>query len=166
MKRSSAVLVSYSSSEDEDGKPVQPPKKRLAIFIYYASTQPLNWNYPFYLHRKLPSLPSSLVSATPVDRPELHQGRVRSTPHVDGQWAAHIYLPVLLERHSLLAKHLDMIMKQSSLEVPCLHSIWEGKDMGQRRELHVSLSRPVYLRAYQREELKRAVRLLAGRTAP
>ena len=34
------------------------------------------------------------------------------------------------------------------------------------RELHVSLSRPTYLRAHQREELKRAVEASAKRQAP
>ena len=34
------------------------------------------------------------------------------------------------------------------------------------RELHVSLSRPTYLRAHQREELKRAVKASAKRQAP
>jgi hypothetical protein len=34
------------------------------------------------------------------------------------------------------------------------------------RELHVSLSRPTYLRAHQREELKRAVKALAKSHTP
>jgi hypothetical protein len=34
------------------------------------------------------------------------------------------------------------------------------------RELHVSLSRPTYLRAHQREDLKRAVKALATNHAP
>jgi hypothetical protein len=34
------------------------------------------------------------------------------------------------------------------------------------RELHVSLSRPTYLRAHQREEMKRAVKALSKSHAP
>jgi hypothetical protein len=39
------------------------------------------------------------------------------------------------------------------------------KNKGER-ELHVSLSRPTYLRAHQREELKRAVKASAKSQAP
>lgn len=37
---------------------------------------------------------------------------------------------------------------------------------GKARELHVSLSRPTYLRAHQREDLKRAVKAIAKSHPP
>lgn len=44
----------------------------------------------------LPAKPSTnaptLRAARRSDSPDLHQGRKRTTPHVEGQWAAHVYL--------------------------------------------------------------------------
>lgn len=41
--------------------------------------------------RTLPRLPSSF-GASPQDDPRAHQGRVRSRPWVQGEWAVHVYL--------------------------------------------------------------------------
>ncbi|KIK68077.1 hypothetical protein GYMLUDRAFT_155394 [Collybiopsis luxurians FD-317 M1] len=127
-------LVSYSSSDDES----QPQPKK----------------------KKLPSLSSSLQVPTPKDNPALHQGRLRTTPHVDGQWASHVYIPIRVEIHSGIYKVvMDALQAAKRLE-PALHDFF-GPEAGKYFELHVSLSRPIYLRAHQRDDLKRFVRLLA-----
>ncbi|KAK0470251.1 U6 snRNA phosphodiesterase Usb1 [Desarmillaria tabescens] len=138
MKRAffSSSLVEYSSSEDDDN--VEKPVKR----------------------KKLPTLSASLVVAAPIDDPSLHQGRKRNTPHVDGQWAAHVYISLGLNRKSALFSLLSQAIQSAKDEIPSLNDFW-SKDGDVGPELHVSLSRPIYLRAYQREDLKRAVKSLA-----
>ncbi|KAF5390669.1 hypothetical protein D9757_002740 [Collybiopsis confluens] len=130
-------LVSYSSSDDEfdnEFLPQLPPKKK-----------------------KLPSLSPSLLVPAPKDDPALHQGRIRSTPHVDGQWASHIYVPIRVESHSAIQKLLIDALETAQKLEPALHPF----ETGQSFDLHVSLSKPIFLRAHQRQDLKQAVRTLA-----
>ncbi len=113
--------------------------------------------------RKLPTLSSSLIVPVPVDNPALHQGRVRTTPHVDGQWASHVYVALKLSRRSSLYTLLSEVIDTARCDVPTLHGFWVAE---KEAELHVSLSRPIFLRAHQREDLKCAVKGLANKTAP
>lgn len=55
---------------------------------------------------------------------------------------------------------LSEAIQSAKDEIPTLNDFW-SKDGSVGPELHVSLSRPIYLRAYQREDLKRAVKSLA-----
>ncbi|GJE91815.1 HVSL domain-containing protein [Phanerochaete sordida] len=137
MKRSGA-LVDYASSEDDEEQApvVQPAAKK----------------------RKLPALASNLVVPAPVDNPALHQGRIRSSPHVEGQFAAYVYVPVQMPRGSALRTLLDNALRHGKEAVPILHAIGDAEQGSDERELHVSLTRPVYLRAHQREEFRTAVR--------
>lgn len=96
----------------------------------------------------------------PVDNPALHQGRIRTTPHVDGQFAAHVYVSLILSRRSQLYKIIQDILCDAKQVVPSLRDIWPSEGP-KRHELHVSLSRPIFLRAHQREDLKRAVKNIA-----
>ncbi|KIM78488.1 hypothetical protein PILCRDRAFT_98387 [Piloderma croceum F 1598] len=162
MKRTdSEALVSYPSSDESDteSQPAPPLKKK-----------------------KLPVLSASLQPPTPVDNPALHQGRTRTSPHVEGQFAAYVYVPVVVDARSTLGKLLDEVASHAKEITPELWDVGfldnheEGdvdvEGIGKRRrtkgerELHVSLSRPTYLRAHQREELKRAVRALAKSHIP
>ncbi|RDB17898.1 U6 snRNA phosphodiesterase [Hypsizygus marmoreus] len=141
MKRASQTLVTYSSSEDED----QPPVKK---------------------KRKLPSLSPSLLLPVPTDNPTLHQGRVRSQPHVEGQWVAHIYVSLIVERRSNLHKLLDVVLGEAKVISPTLHDFWPTGEPSKKHELHISLSRPIYLRTHQREGLKAAVKSLSRQFPP
>ena len=96
--------------------------------------------------------------ATPTDNPALHQGRVRSSPHIDGQWACYVYVPVVSEAGEQLGKMLSSAFQAAKAKVPTLHPI--GLKDG-RWELHLSLSRPTFLWTHQREEFKNAVRRVA-----
>ncbi|KAF7297703.1 hypothetical protein MKEN_01393600 [Mycena kentingensis (nom. inval.)] len=143
MKRAAAALVSYSSSDSEDEEQAEltkapPPKKK-----------------------KLPTLAQTLTGPVHIDDPSLHQGRTRTTPHVEGQWATHVYACVPLQRTSTLYKLLVGIIEAARKEVPTLHDFFDGKT---KPELHISLSRPVYLRVHQRDEMKRAVKKIAENT--
>ncbi|KAJ7134338.1 hypothetical protein C8R44DRAFT_770236 [Mycena epipterygia] len=142
MKRDLA-LVSYSSSEESDTDTSSQPVKK----------------------RKLPALSSALVGPAHIDNPSLHQGRIRTTPYVDGQYATHIYASVPLERGSVLFKLLCRVIASAKNIAPTLHDFWSSrKDC--EPELHISLSRPIYLRSHQREDMKRAVRRIAEKSPP
>ena len=104
---------------------------------------------------------------------------MRNSPHVEGQFAAYVYVPVVISKKSRMFSILSRIYFAAKESVPTLHPIGlteadmaksngEGpssaSDDGQV-ELHVSLTRPTYLRAHQREEFKRAVRTAARTNA-
>ena len=124
--------------------------------------------------RKLPSLSAHLLPNIPKDNPALHQGRRRTVPHVDGQFAAYVYVPVFLPKRSRLFKLLTRVFTTAKCDVPTLHPIGFSEDVlkssestgdllvdDESVELHLSLTRPTYLRAHQREEFKRAVQAVA-----
>ncbi|PCH40340.1 hypothetical protein WOLCODRAFT_162284 [Wolfiporia cocos MD-104 SS10] len=150
MKRGNALVSYESSDEDESPKALQEIVSK---------------------KRKLPGLSSAFVPKTPVDNPSLHQGRIRTTPHVEGQYAAYVYVPLLLDDHPALHKLLLKAFTDAKLIVPPLHPIGlavnanaEDNPSGRAkavRELHVSITRPIYLRAHQRDELRHAVRAVS-----
>jgi U6 snRNA phosphodiesterase len=137
-------LEDYASSEDEEELLPAPPAKR----------------------RKLPALAQSIVIQRPVDDPALHQGRIRSSPFVEGQWAAYVYAPIRLGPRSPLRRFLSDVITHSKDLAPTLHSSVDAKNGDRDIELHISLTRPIYLRAHQREELRRSVKRIAESNAP
>ncbi|TFY72581.1 hypothetical protein EVG20_g449 [Dentipellis fragilis] len=156
MKRT--AIVSYSdSSESEAESSSKPPK----------STSPPQKK------RKLPPLAPQLTLPIPVDDPSKHQGRVRTTPHAEGQWAAYVYAQISLNdtENAKLKKAVRKAFDRAREKVPGLHSLCStiaGKTEGlfegpneDLENLHVSLTRPFFLRAHQREEVKRAIRAVA-----
>ncbi|KAI9510134.1 hypothetical protein F5148DRAFT_1181791 [Russula earlei] len=160
MKRTrTAILVSYdesTDSEDEGEKGTKPPKER-------PSPPP-----PPVKRRKLPALAAHLAPAVPLDDPSKHQGRTRTTPHVEGQWAAYVYVPLALR--GTLRRVVERAVEMTRREVPGVR-VLGGPDPGSDsvadlRELHISLTRPFYLRAHQRDEMKRAVRDAARSQPP
>ena len=112
----------------------------------------------------------------PIDDPALHQGRRRTTPHVEGQFAAYVYVPLLIPKQSQLYTLLMRMYAAAKLLVPSLNPIGfeepailppnlaesgSSDSTGTSIELHISLTRPTYLRAHQREEFRGVVRSLA-----
>ena len=145
MKRNHpATLVSYSgsSSSENEGEttPLPPPVKK----------------------RRLPALASHLAPAVPLDDPSKHQGRTRATPHVEGQWAAHVYVSLVLR--GALKGIFERAVSIAKQEVASVHLLGgadtdpDTDSVAAVRELHISLTRPFFLRSHQKEEVKRAVR--------
>jgi len=141
--------VAYSSSSEDDT--VKPEQKK---------------------RKKLPSLPSSLTPVVPIDDPALHQGRTRSTPHVEGQFATYIYVPLFLDPRSPLVALIDDVLHVAAKDVPTIHplgvSVQDGSasSVKPKKELHISLSCPLFVRAHQREDIKRAISAVAQSYAP
>jgi U6 snRNA phosphodiesterase len=172
MKRTRSInLVSYgesSTSEDEgeeDGSETTLPKKRPKSS---TSSQPPPPPPPSAAtdtkqrKRQLPALAAHLASPVPLDDPSKHQGRTRTIPHVDGQWAAYVYVPIAVRGalRRIVERAVDIARKGeggsgTSVDV---HMLGSSDSNVVACELHVSLTRPFVLRAYQREEMKRAVR--------
>lgn len=172
MKRTSEALVAYSSSEEESHSNIPVRKKKLFVPSYF-------WHAAQHTHgRKLPSLASTLVVPVPVDDPALHQGRIRATPHVDGQYTAHVYIPLVLHPKTALYSLLEEVLDVTKEMVPAVHAIGQSPSCSRNnggtvvngshraRQLHLSLSRPIFLRAHQREEFNQAIGLIASRQAP
>jgi U6 snRNA phosphodiesterase len=149
MKRTrSVILVSYTNSSSENEEEQTEPSTEI-------SSPP-----PPAKRRKLPPLPANLAPAAPLDDPSKHQGRTRATPHVDGQWAAHVYVPIVLRGtlRSILERAVT-IAKRDVASVRVLGgSSPDSESVADVRELHISLTRPFFLRAHQREAMKRVVR--------
>ncbi|KAK3111155.1 poly(U)-specific 3'-to-5' RNA exonuclease [Teratosphaeriaceae sp. CCFEE 6253] len=140
------ALVGYSDSEgdDADAPPPFPPAKKRK-----REREPV---------KALPPLPStfrdlysSTVRSSTQDDPALHGGRQRVTPHVEGHWPTHVYLewgPEPYEYAQLLALiALEQDVQQGTCELRSLMS----NELGVSLPLHISLSRPLVLRAQQRE---------------
>ncbi|PIL27262.1 hypothetical protein GSI_10407 [Ganoderma sinense ZZ0214-1] len=163
MKRNSnSCLVDYPSSDEDQSPP------------------PIAQSPPIKKRKNLPAIGDHLQPDAPVDNPALHLGRRRTTPHVEGQFAAYVYVPLLISKQSQLYPLLTRIYATAKLLVPSLHPIGfeeeqilnsgsESLSSGSSDasiELHISLTRPTYLRAHQREEFKRALKSLVQNLAP
>jgi len=117
--------------------------------------------------KQLPKLAPSLSPLIPEDDPTKHQGRVRTQPFVDGQFATHIYIPI---NHESLLELLRGVIQDvreicQDLEVFSLIDKEEGGSEEEKgKELHLSVSRPLYVKAHQREGVKRAVKDVAKKT--
>jgi hypothetical protein len=182
MKRThSTTLVSYgesSASENEEESPALPPKRpKPSSSSPPTPTPPVVAKQPLKRKRKLPALPAHLAPSVPSSDPSKHQGRTRTTPHVEGQWAAYVYVPIALRRGSSSCTALRRIVERAvgiaredeGMAGVVVHGMLGSCDSSSSDvgcELHVSLTRPFFLRAYQREEMKRAVRDVARAHPP
>lgn len=77
-------LVEYSDSEEEGDIPLPPAKRRKASSIDEQALPPLPSGFLDQY--------SSTVRSSTRDDPSLHGGRLRVTPHVEGNWPTHVYV--------------------------------------------------------------------------
>jgi U6 snRNA phosphodiesterase len=155
-----SLLVVYSSSDDEDGQGLLLTSKKRCVFIYHSTSV---YSIP---SRKLPSLSASIVPSPLVDNPSLHQGRIRTVPHVDGQFSAHVYLSLSIEPRTRIHQLVSDVLGCAREMAPTLQSSFYCAADTERAELHISLSRPTFLRSHQREDFKRAIQALAKKHSP
>ncbi len=164
MKRALATLLDYGTSDEDDAKAVEavrPQRKRYDFSIVLGTL--VNFS------RKLPTLSSSLMVPIPIDDPTRHQGRVRTNPHVEGQYATHVYISLRLKSQSAIYRLLRDVVTEAKTRVPSLQEACKVESEGtssKGSELHISLSRPIYLRSYQREDFKREVMRISKQQKP
>lgn len=122
----------------------------------------------------VPPEPSALLPPPPldllqppnfVDCSTMAQGsRVRSFPHVEGNYALHVYIPVVIPSDA--KKHLALVMRRAASFVPDLYAIDADYALSElckdeqklekvllSREFHVSLGRTVAIQVHQIESL-------------
>ncbi|QRV77698.1 eukaryotic translation initiation factor 3 subunit A [Ceratobasidium sp. AG-Ba] len=99
----------------------------------------------------------------PVDDPSRHQGRTRAIPYVEGQFVGHVYVPIKLE--GALLSMLREVVQSAQATDPGWRSSLDLEDApatASKVSMHLSLSRPVPLRAHQRDGLRKEVRKAAA----
>jgi hypothetical protein len=165
-------LVAYSDSENSGNEILEPPMKKRKQVHSSFTAKPSD-----PICRRLPPLDPKVAVPVPVDDPSKHQGRIRTTPHVDGQFAAYVYAPIFPVQR--LQRLLRGIFETIERQVESFHSLvhFNGDEPvdenspGLRTILpttmngapHLSLTRPMYLRAHQRDILKEAVKEVANK---
>lgn len=160
-------LVNYTSDSDSESEPNSrtdppdtPPRKRPRRASLSRSQSPSGpGKTANSATSSLPPLPASFhdlyastVRTTVRDEPSLHQGRVRQTPHVAGNWPSHIYVEwhPAPDVHALLADLVARLQKEwvrshsaATRDEPITSFLLS--DLAAPLPLHISLSRPVVL---------------------
>lgn len=145
-----ALLASYgdSDSESDSSPPVSiPPGSQLPSPLL---PPPLSLLTP----------PNSLIAGTLDDLQTIQPPRVRSFPHVDGNYAVHVYIPVHIPQPA--RKEASQFLKKVSSNVPGLHVVdadilldnllndyQKLENIALGREFHISLGRTVPVRVHQ-----------------
>ncbi|XP_023549871.1 U6 snRNA phosphodiesterase [Cucurbita pepo subsp. pepo] len=155
-----ALMASYGgSSSDEDVDTVSPSSASASAS---ASLPQLSDETESFL--PLPPPPLSLLdfpnSTSALDDLPIGQAaRVRSFPHVQGNYAVHLYIPVYIPTNA--RKEVALFLKKLSKLVPALHLVDidipldilckddHKLEQALAREFHISLSRTVPIRVHQ-----------------
>ncbi|PUZ76827.1 hypothetical protein GQ55_1G321300 [Panicum hallii var. hallii] len=145
-----ALMANYASDSDSDSNGGEP-----AAVSAGAPEVP----EPSAL---LPPPPLELLQPPNfVDYSAMAQGsRVRSFPHVEGSYALHVYIPVVIPSDA--KKQLALAMKRAASLVPDLYAVDADYALSElckdehklekvllSREFHVSLGRPVAVQVHQ-----------------
>ncbi|RIB09282.1 hypothetical protein C2G38_280009 [Gigaspora rosea] len=167
---------------EETDKPVETNKKRGSVLTPTVTT------------KKLPPLPLEFLELYQDERrknytkhiedPSSHQGRVRTKPHVEGNWATHVYMEVVIPEDfkSLLRKMKICAQNAANDDIEIISYINNNHDyddyddnddyndnynnddaketnfrfpntqeISGDSKLHISLSRPLFLKYFQIE---------------
>ncbi|KAL6715973.1 poly(U)-specific 3'-to-5' RNA exonuclease [Lecanora helva] len=148
-------LVEYSDSDNSDSSPLETPQ------IRGTKRKRPTENPPF-----LPPLPSTFhdlyaTTSRPSnqDDPDLHGGRQRMTPHIEGNWPTHVYIEWRPStEHSNQLNDLLNSISQNDIGSGerKIHSLLKS-DLGAELPLHISLSRSLSLRGAQRQAFSDAL---------
>ncbi|KAF9304781.1 poly(U)-specific 3'-to-5' RNA exonuclease [Mortierella antarctica] len=163
-------LVHYTSSSDEEeeeekvlhdvtpAKPDAVGKRALDSDESTAATT--NSGTKRYLILRYSVVNMFKDRERPADNPDKHQGRVRSRPHIDGSWPVHVYLDVKLSEEmfdivssftesarKLVPKTISMLQSIQAVRADPKATPIEAKSADDATELHISLTRPIYLQA-------------------
>ncbi|KAF0892725.1 hypothetical protein E2562_017694 [Oryza meyeriana var. granulata] len=148
-----ALVANYASDSDSDG---DAP-------VVIAGETALE---PPESSALLPPPPLDLLQPPNfVDYSTMAQGsRVRSFPHVEGNYALHVYIPVVIPSEAI--KHLAHVMERAASFVPDLYAVDADYALSElckdeqklekvllSREFHVSLGRTVAIQVHQIESL-------------
>jgi hypothetical protein len=104
------------------------------------------------------------ITIKDAGKTDVHQGRTRSFPHVEGQYAAHVFLEIALPDSERVRKIYDAFQLHLSTHVgpqSRMHPIESGTRASKNREtmcLHVSLSKTVPITSVQIETLLRELK--------
>ncbi|EED16220.1 conserved hypothetical protein [Talaromyces stipitatus ATCC 10500] len=139
-------LVEYpDSSTDSEAEELLQPKKKQRTNSHAVRSLP---ELPTAFH----DLYASSIRVSVRDDPNLHGGRKRVIPHVEGNWPTHIYLEWYPRKDELII--LEDILKKCETELAHGHSKIDTllqSDLNVQLPLHVSLSRPVVLSTDQKQ---------------
>ncbi|PON60025.1 U6 snRNA phosphodiesterase Usb [Parasponia andersonii] len=143
-----ALIASYGDESSDSESPPQPPPSTSSPEPNLLPPPPISLLIP----------PNSLgdLDYSPGEQPS----RVRTFPHVEGNYALHVYIPVYIP--SPPKKELAFFLKKLSRRVPGLHVVdidvpldiltkddAKLEQVALGREFHVSLGRTVPIRVHQ-----------------
>lgn len=145
-----ALIASYADSDSDADSPPPPPISSTSSTISPLPPPPLSLLNP----------PNSNPHGTDDWSGTQRPGRVRSYPHVDGNYALHVSIPVLIPQS--VKKDLARFLRRISFHVPDLSVVDADialdilRDDEQRferfaleKEFHISLGRTVPIRVHQ-----------------
>ncbi|KAM4067321.1 U6 snRNA phosphodiesterase [Hirsutella rhossiliensis] len=158
-------LVDYSSSsaaESDADETRQPPAKRRKAGLgnsAAASCRSGGTGSSTASTETMPPLPAafhdlyaSTVRQSVTDDPGLHHGRKRQTPHVPGNWPTHLYIEwhPSEAQHNALEELLGLAEAELGDDIKLRNFL--TSDLGAHLPLHISLSRPLSLRAAEKDD--------------
>ncbi|KMT05783.1 hypothetical protein BVRB_7g166220 isoform B [Beta vulgaris subsp. vulgaris] len=154
-----ALMASYgdSDSDSESSPPLSTPPHNPAPAP--LPPPPLSLLNP----------PNSLLGGTLDNLQTIQPTRVRSFPHVEGNYALHVYIPVHVPQQA--RKEAVQFLKKVSLNVPGLHVVdadipldnllnddQKLEHIALGREFHISLGRTVPIRVHQMDSIVNMLR--------